>query len=126
MKHKFATTNTGNTRHNQCAGCGELFNSISSFDLHRVGDHGTPQRRCLSPEEMDGLGMSKNRAGFWVKHAYSDEDAAERFGEGRSEARMPTAASEESSRNGAEPDPIPEVVPRAFALSSPVSREGYL
>jgi len=50
---------------NQCAGCAELFNSSAAFDKHRVGEYGI-DRRCLTPEEMEGKKMAKNGHGYWV------------------------------------------------------------
>ena len=49
---------------NQCAGCGELFNSTHAFEKHRVGDHGI-DRRCLTVAEMDAKRMVKGGDGFW-------------------------------------------------------------
>jgi hypothetical protein len=46
-----------------CRGCGQLFNSIKPFDRHRIG--GPLGRRCLTPVEMHGRGMSLNHKGFW-------------------------------------------------------------
>ncbi len=55
---------------NQCAECGELFNSVYSFEKHRTGTIGVYQgidaRRCMDLSEMRILGMVKNAAGFWV------------------------------------------------------------
>jgi hypothetical protein len=66
---------------NQCAGCGELFNSVSAFDKHRTGSYGVPdesnpnsylpsKRRCMNEEEMTKLDMEKNSAGFWITEPY--------------------------------------------------------
>lgn len=61
---------------NQCAGCDELFNSVSAFDLHRTGPYGGG-RRCLSPEEMRAKGMGVNLAGFWIERSMrADERSA--------------------------------------------------
>ncbi len=49
---------------NQCAGCGELFNSTHAFDKHRTGDFGT-DRRCLTPEQMLAKGMVLGADEFW-------------------------------------------------------------
>jgi len=46
-----------------CRGCGQLFNSAKPFDRHRIG--GPLGRRCLTPVEMHGRGMSLNQQGFW-------------------------------------------------------------
>ena len=50
---------------NQCQSCKQYFNSNTAFDKHRTGKHGS-QRRCLTPEEMLGRGMSLNHANFWI------------------------------------------------------------
>lgn len=49
----------------QCTGCGEYFNRVSTFDRHRVGEHGV-DRRCLTVEEMEAKTWRKNEAGFWL------------------------------------------------------------
>jgi hypothetical protein len=48
----------------QCAGCDGLFNSVTAFDQHRVGE--PLHRRCLTVDEMTWQGMSVNKAGFWI------------------------------------------------------------
>jgi hypothetical protein len=48
----------------ECAGCGERFKSVTSFDRHRTGPQDA--RRCLSPAEMRARGMSVNAHGQWV------------------------------------------------------------
>jgi hypothetical protein len=58
-----------NGGHCQCTGCGELFNSVGTFDRHRVGewkDRGA-WRRCLTPEEMRRQGWTLNSGGFWIR-----------------------------------------------------------
>jgi hypothetical protein len=52
-----------------CRGCGQLFNSVTAFDSHRVDDRTGPAhsaRRCLTPAEMQRVGMSINSAEFWI------------------------------------------------------------
>lgn len=49
----------------RCVACGELFNSVHAFDAHRFGRFGL-DRRCLTPLEMRGRGMSTNDAGYWI------------------------------------------------------------
>lgn len=44
-----------------CSGCGEIFNSVGAFEMHRVGKG--RERRCERPESV---GMVKNGAGFWI------------------------------------------------------------
>jgi len=48
---------------NQCRGCGAYFNSTRAFDKHRTGRTGS--RRCLSKDEMLGMGMVMRDDGFW-------------------------------------------------------------
>ncbi|WP_160803633.1 hypothetical protein [Nitrosomonas sp. GH22] len=50
---------------NQCPTCNEYFNSTAAFDKHRTGKYGV-DRRCLTVQEMNNKGMSKNDAGFWI------------------------------------------------------------
>lgn len=53
----------------RCQGCGEFFNSTSTFDRHRVGswaDRGAT-RRCLKPAEMRTRGWLLNAASFWIR-----------------------------------------------------------
>ena len=76
----------------RCAGCGALFNSVTAFDLHRVGPYsqlddptGERCRRCLTVEEMTRRGMSINSAGFWIK-----QTRIERRAQGRARELMAT------------------------------------
>lgn len=50
----------------ECGQCRQRFNSLSAFDLHRVGPHGAG-RRCREPAELLTLGMSLNDRGFWIE-----------------------------------------------------------
>ena len=63
---------------NLCRACGENFSSVRTFDRHRVGKHEytfseglrfdppvEDGRRCLHPEEMTGLGLSRDKHGRW-------------------------------------------------------------
>ena len=52
--------------HNECPGCGQLFNSTRAFEKHRTGSHEGGQRRCLTVEQMEAIGMAKNADGWWV------------------------------------------------------------
>lgn len=54
--------------HNQCAGCGEHFNSTAAFDKHRIGQFGI-DRRCASVDEISVKGMIRNRNGWWITGA---------------------------------------------------------
>jgi hypothetical protein len=53
-----------NGDHNECTGCGKLFNSTAAFDKHRTGP--MDDRRCLTEPEMRGKGMAVNATGWWV------------------------------------------------------------
>ena len=57
---------------NQCQGCKEYFNSTLAFDKHRTGAHGK-DRRCLTADEMQQKGMSKNHDGFWITRTMPTE-----------------------------------------------------
>lgn len=63
-----------------CRACNTTFTSVKAFDLHRVASYGkavyagkshrvvgyTPhQRRCLTIEEMQALGMTQHEKGWW-------------------------------------------------------------
>jgi hypothetical protein len=57
----------------RCPACGDHFNSLSAFDLHRVGEYRAGGRRCLSEAEMIAKRYSRNAAGFWVERAWRPE-----------------------------------------------------
>jgi hypothetical protein len=52
-----------------CSSCGELFNSVSVFDRHRVGgwDDRGARRQCLTPLGMFAKGWRLNARGFWIE-----------------------------------------------------------
>jgi len=58
----------------RCASCGGLFNSVSVFDRHRVGNWESrgPGRRCLTVSEMQGKGWRINARGFWIERCRLD------------------------------------------------------
>ena len=58
----------------QCAACGEVFNSVSVFDLHRVGSWHAYRstRRCLTVIEMMARGWTKNTRRFWIQRKRRD------------------------------------------------------
>lgn len=58
---------------NQCPTCGELFESISSFDAHRHGVFGK-DRRCMTEQEMLFKGMSKNKYKRWITKAWDNAE----------------------------------------------------
>jgi len=80
-----------------CPTCHHTFNSISSFDRHRVGGYqsGGSGRRCLSPEELRGRGWSQNKKGFWIerKRAVPDLDLPHTGGLHGQEPSRPRGAS---------------------------------
>jgi hypothetical protein len=49
---------------NQCAACGNYFNSTAAFDKHRVGEFGK-DRGCMGWFEMAHVGMHYGADGFW-------------------------------------------------------------
>ena len=57
----------------ECTSCGDLFNSTTAFDGHRIGAFESPaaacQRRCLSASEMEAKGWLRNQRGFWITGA---------------------------------------------------------
>jgi hypothetical protein len=59
----------------QCTGCGEFFNSATTFDGHRVGAYAPKNRpntrRCLAVAEMQAKGWLLNGAGFWISETRS-------------------------------------------------------
>src|SRR5487761_2044910 len=50
---------------NQCPTCGKGFNSVTAFEMHRVGKFGV-DRRCATAQEMLEMGMILPAHGFWV------------------------------------------------------------
>jgi hypothetical protein len=46
-------------------GCCQSFASLSGFDKHRVGPHGTAERRCLTPDEMLAKGWTVDGNKVW-------------------------------------------------------------
>jgi hypothetical protein len=43
----------------RCTVCGQYFASDSAFQRHRYTDTATGRRKCLTPRQMDRLGMTK-------------------------------------------------------------------
>lgn len=79
----------------ECACCGEIFTSISSFDLHRIGrfEH-RKARRCMTIREMQARGVTRNERGMWTTpmttetapwYTSTEERRARRKGGGRGE-----------------------------------------
>lgn len=54
---------TGNRNH--CRSCDQYFNSIRAFEKHRIGEFGL-NRRCMTPQEMEAVGMILRPDGFWI------------------------------------------------------------
>lgn len=48
----------------ECSVCGEVFCGVQSFDQHRVGEHGSPSRRCLTAAEL-GASFPRCSLGRW-------------------------------------------------------------
>ena len=57
-----------------CACCGELFNSVSVFDRHRIGSYQElgALRRCQSVDDMVVRGWARNARGFWIERERID------------------------------------------------------
>jgi hypothetical protein len=58
----------------RCSACGDFFNSVSTFDRHRVGgwsDYGK-HRRCLTEDQMVMRGWQRNSKGFWIQRQRLD------------------------------------------------------
>ena len=55
----------------KCTACGQLFNSVSTFDQHRVGgwENRGANRRCLTVAEMLTKGWQLNAGGFWIRRS---------------------------------------------------------
>jgi len=51
----------------ECCSCREHFNKTATFEAHRVGSFGRRNtRRCLTIEEMKGLGYTKTQDDYWL------------------------------------------------------------
>ena len=51
----------------KCPTCGLYFNSPGAFGEHRVGEIGTPARRCLTAEELVAKGWgARGRGPYWT------------------------------------------------------------
>jgi len=50
-----------------CVECGEVFNSLYGFDMHRMG---LEDRWCLDERQMRKKGMTINDAGRWITQEY--------------------------------------------------------
>lgn len=57
------------SRAGHCAACCETFIGTAAFEAHRVGEHGTPERRCLTPETETASDGTKpfwqDDRGYW-------------------------------------------------------------
>ena len=70
---------------NLCRGCGLTFGTLKSFEMHRTGSYGEPiyrtsstgntryvightppTRRCMTLPEIQVLGMTQDRKGWWT------------------------------------------------------------
>jgi len=50
-----------------CTECGEVFNSLYGFDMHRMG---ITDRWCLDERQMRKKGMSINDVGRWITQEF--------------------------------------------------------
>lgn len=51
----------------QCTVCWDYFGSERGFDRHRVGEVGSPNRRCLTASELAAAGWDRDARGFWLQ-----------------------------------------------------------
>jgi hypothetical protein len=51
----------------ECGECGQFFNTVNTFDMHRTGDYSDGTRRCLTGDEMRARGWRVNPHGFWIR-----------------------------------------------------------
>lgn len=55
---------------NECPSCLVRFGGMTAFDRHRTGPFGTPSgRRCMSPDEMQKVGLKEGPDGYWSRPA---------------------------------------------------------
>lgn len=55
----------GNDNRSLCRECSNVFSTTSNFDKHRIGAHGTAERRCIYPG-FRGLEIKALVGGFTV------------------------------------------------------------
>ncbi|GAA3705848.1 hypothetical protein GCM10023081_47070 [Arthrobacter ginkgonis] len=87
---KCGKTFPGGERTGHCGACCETFIGLISFEAHRVGEHGTPDRRCeLKPyishrkeyPHTTLFGHWPDERGFWhFGEKLTDEQKATVFG----------------------------------------------
>ena len=58
----------------KCSSCGKYFNSAAAFDKHRVGLYVFKERRCLTTQEMQDIGMDLNKAEYWITEKMAPRD----------------------------------------------------
>ena len=51
----------------QCTVCHDLFGSERGFDRHRIGEVGSPDRRCLTADELAAASWVRDARGFWLQ-----------------------------------------------------------
>ena len=69
---KCGKTYPSSERVGHCAACCETFKGLKAFDLHRVGQHGTGDRRCLTVLELqEGELWDTDNNGYW-RYAYAE------------------------------------------------------
>jgi hypothetical protein len=69
----------------ECGACHQRFNSVSAFDIHRIGLYGV-DRHCRESGEMVAIGMRQNEQGFWIERPRGEahQKRRPRFQEARS------------------------------------------
>lgn len=77
-----------------CRKCNKTFSTVAAFDKHRAGSYGEPiykesstgqsvkvvghtksERRCLTTEEMQAIGMAQNQKGWWITKVFEGWDS---------------------------------------------------
>src|SRR6266702_7912702 len=56
---------------NLCRGCDVTFGSLAAFETHRTGDFSRGERRCLTVDEIQALGMVQNTKGWWIRSIFN-------------------------------------------------------
>jgi hypothetical protein len=51
----------------QCTVCMHYFGSERGFDRHRIGEVGSPDRRCLTGVELANANWVRDARGFWLQ-----------------------------------------------------------
>ena len=72
----------------ECGACHQRFNSVSAFDIHRIGLYGV-DRHCREPGEMLAMGMRQNELGFWIERQRGEAHQTRRPRAHETRSRLP-------------------------------------